>query len=103
MLLTETAILESLASYRIPEHMRPGVVAYLLDGYPPSHFLRAVLEGNLFDAYARADDENADAMPQWVRFIWNQAPAAAWGSPATIDAWMERRRAERETVQGESD
>ena len=68
------------------------VKLYILKGFPPGSFLTAVLCNDLREAFACADDENAAAMRDWVRFFYNCAPAGCWGSPDRFQAWMAARR-----------
>ena len=50
----------------IPEHMMASLKAYIMEGRPVGHFLTAVLSNNLFEAFSRADDENASVMRDYV-------------------------------------
>lgn len=73
----------------IPWHMHGAVKRYIMDGVQPGSFLTAVLENDLFGAYGRADLVNAKALPEYVQFIYSYAPAACWGSPSKVKAWIE--------------
>lgn len=73
----------------IPPRMRVPLCAYLAEGQRVGHFLTAVLSNNLCDACSRADDENILLLPNYVRFLHNYAPSAAWGSPEKVKAWIE--------------
>lgn len=75
-------------SHMIPAYMVGAVKRYLMKGIPPGSFLTAVLCNDLREAFARADDENAAAMHDWVRFFYNYAPSGSWGSPDRFAAWM---------------
>ncbi|HUT57411.1 MAG TPA: hypothetical protein VNA25_06010 [Phycisphaerae bacterium] len=57
---------------------------------PTGGFLRAVLENDLMVACERADDMNIRHLPGIVRFIYNQLPIGAYGSPKKILAWLAR-------------
>ena len=72
----------------IPGHMWGAVQRYFLNGIPPGHFLSAVLSNDLIEAFARADDENARAMEQWCKFLYNYAPRGSYGSPDRFRAWL---------------
>lgn len=72
----------------IPPHMWGAVQRYYLHGIPPGNFLTAVLSNDLMEAFGRADDENSDAMRQWVQFLYNYAPRGGHGSPENVRAWM---------------
>ncbi len=53
-------------------------------------FLQAVLENNLMEAFARADDENVVGMYDIVKYVYNNVPIACYGSPAKIQAWLKQ-------------
>ena len=72
----------------IPEHMHDAVRGYILEGWRPGDFLRAVLSNNLKEAVGRADEENQRALVGWVRFLYNYAPGPCWGTPERVDEWM---------------
>lgn len=55
----------------------------------PGDFLTAVLCNDLFEAFGRADDENAAAMRQICKYIYNEVPSRCWGSRERVAAWLE--------------
>lgn len=63
---------------------------YLDLGWVPGGFVMAVLENDLTQAIARADDQSARILPDLVRWLYNEAPAPSWGSPAKVRAWLAR-------------
>ena len=71
----------------IPVHMHGAMERYIQNGILPGSFLEAVLSNNLRDAVARADDINRDALPDYVRFLYNHAPSFCWGSPEAVEEW----------------
>lgn len=73
---------------------------YIEDGYPTNHFLRAVLENDLMEALARADDANFAALEAYCAWLRTYAPAASHGTPDRVAAWIARRglRDERQTA-----
>ena len=78
-----------LANCQVPDHCRDGLVDYFSLRHLPGGFLTAVLENNLMEAFGRADDTNRSTMFNYVDFLYNYAPAPAWGSPAKVLAWVE--------------
>ena len=58
-------------------------------GVPTGDFLKAVLSNDLFDAYARADRENINDLPEIVQYIFNELPMKSWGSREKVEAWIE--------------
>ena len=73
----------------IPERMRGGLRRYIENGIPPGGFLSAVLCNDLRGAVERGDDENQMILHQYIRFLYNYAPAQCWGSEAKFKAWVE--------------
>lgn len=61
----------------IPEHMRGGMLRWILYGIPPGHFLQAVISNDLFGAFSRADDVNAARVQEYCIFLQNYAPIGA--------------------------
>ena len=74
---------------RLPEHLRPGLRAYLLERQPVGAFLRAVLVNDLHGAVSRADDESYPALREIVAFVHMHAPAPSHGSFEAYTAWIE--------------
>ncbi len=78
----------------IPPHLWGGIRDYLLDHQPVGGFLTAVFENDLMRACCNADYGSAQALPGLARWLMNEAPAGAFGSPAAVRAWL-RGRADR--------
>ena len=72
----------------LPERMHGGLVRYILHGIPPGHFLTAVLKGDLFAAFGRADEENRYLIWRYVQFLHNFAPIGCFRSPENFDGWV---------------
>ena len=62
---------------------------YVNDHIPTGDFLRAVLSNNLIESFAHADDENARAMHEITKYIYNMMPSRCWDSPEKVEAWLE--------------
>lgn len=75
-------------NWSIPERMMPALERYINDHLPPGDFLNAVLENNLREACAYADDENLENLPAFVAYLYNEAPGRCWGSPEAVTAWL---------------
>ena len=73
----------------IPAHMRDSLLAYIYDGRPGGDFLMAVLSNDLEEAVARADDANLCLIVHYVRFLYNHAPRACWGSVEAVARWLD--------------
>jgi hypothetical protein len=75
---------------RIPEHMRGGMLRWIEHGIYPGGFLTAVLENDLVGAVSRADHINIHRIPDYVRYLFNDAPSDCWGGPDEVRAWHEQ-------------
>ena len=69
---------------------KDGLLRYAKEGIPTGGFLRAVLENDLMEAFARADRQNTDDMEEIVSFVYNDLPSACHGSPEIVKKWLER-------------
>lgn len=74
----------------IPDRMYDALLRYVNNGIAPGDFLTAVLNNDLKEACARADDENRQLIYEYVKFLYNQAPSGCWGSPECVRAWVKR-------------
>ncbi len=86
--MTPATLLDKLIG--VPGGLHEGLIEYILFGRRTGSFLRAVLENNLYQACARADDDNRYRLYDIVFFLTNYAPGDCWQSPATVDAWIAR-------------
>jgi hypothetical protein len=78
----------------IPERMRGGMIRYVNAGILPGDFLVAVITNDLKEAVGRADDENVQLIPLYVRWFYNQAPSPCWGLPKRLREWVQERQEE---------
>lgn len=74
--------------HAIPHHMIGGLYRYIEHRIPPGDFLMVVLSNDLKEACGRADDTNIKIIPNYVRFLYNDAPSQCWGSPEKVRAWL---------------
>lgn len=72
----------------VPEHLRDGLRSYILQGLPPGGFLSAVLEHDLFQSFARADDESRAGLFGLVSWIYNHAPGGCHGNREKVTEWI---------------
>lgn len=75
----------------IPHTLHEGLVEYVLVGRPVGHFLTAMLEGDLYQACARADERSRHAMYSIVFWLVNYTPNSCFGSPERVREWIERK------------
>jgi hypothetical protein len=78
-----------------------GLRRYIEQGIGPGHFLSALLSNNLRASVERADDINRRAIVDYVKFLYNYAPAGAGGSPEKFEAWIARSDLGMPDVAGE--
>jgi hypothetical protein len=72
----------------VPKTLREGLIEYFAVRRPTGSFLRAVLENNLRDAALRADPVNRFCLGELALVLYHCCPAAAWGSPWAVGAWL---------------
>ena len=77
--------------YNIPVHTQRIISDYVEHRYHPGGFIEAVLSNDLFGAVARADKDNLAALPEIVKFIYNQTPSNCWGSKAIVWQYLESK------------
>ncbi len=77
----------------IPRGSKAGIDCYVDNGVPTGSFLYAVLSNDLFEAIARADDENQLALATICRYIDNYTPSTCHGSPEKVRDWFKFHRA----------
>ena len=90
----EVADMLDVARRNDPMWCPPEIVESLLRYWhrriPTGGFLQAVLENDLVEACARADDDNIRHLPGIVSFCYNQLPGNSWHSRENVQAWLAR-------------
>ncbi len=71
--------------------------SYVNYGTPPGSFIQALLENDLVQSFARADNSNIRDMFNIVNYLYNNVPITCRGSKEVISDWIEHKRKERET------
>lgn len=79
--------LHPLDPARIPPAIRAGLARYANAGIRPGDCMYAVLAGDLFAAWARADPDTWEAMPAILTFIINDLGAPC-GDYLVVDRWI---------------
>jgi len=92
----KVTMLKKLEATQIPGRMHDSLVRWVTEGRVSGHFLTAVLTNDLKEAVARADDENANALRDYVLFLYNNVPAGCFGSPERVTRWADMWEAYRE-------
>lgn len=74
---------------KVPTRYMEGAVRrYIESGIPGGSFLTALFSNDLIEAFVHADADNAEAMRDWTRFLYNEVPRDAWGSPDIVKDWI---------------
>lgn len=79
-------------------HIKDSLERYLNHGIMPGGFLTAVLSNDLTGAFSHADHINYDLIGHIVKFLYNEFPIDAWGSPENVSAWVQMRKDENTNV-----
>lgn len=82
-----------------PEHTKLAIDNWVQKGWWPGSFVEAVLQNNLFEAIAYADDINRVSLVGITRYVYNDIPSPAWGSRETMLHWAEALRVKEEARQ----
>jgi hypothetical protein len=78
------------SEFKIPDHLKSGIVAYVAKGQRPGHFLSAVFCNDLFGAMKMADGTSRDAIHSITMLIYNVFPAECHGSEKAFEKWLEQ-------------
>lgn len=75
------------------EHFQNGtesLKAYITDKRYLGSFLEAIVSNDLKESVARADDVNITLIPDFVKWLYNNAPIGSWGSKANYVNWLKK-------------
>lgn len=75
----------------IPQATKDSLDRYVNEGIMPGSFLRAVLTNDLASAVFQADSKNLAALKDIMLYIYNEVPANAWGSTATVVDYAQQK------------
>lgn len=75
----------------IPAHTKAALDRYVNDRILPGGFLTAVLTNDLFGAVGYADSTNLAALPDIVRYVYNELPSGCWGSRDVMWKWINEK------------
>jgi hypothetical protein len=74
----------------IPEHCADSLAGYITRDYKNvGGFLTALLSNNLKATFAMADDKNIGLVYNYLKFLYNYAPAGCWGSMEKVENWIQ--------------
>lgn len=71
----------------MPEHLRGGMVRWILFGIHPGQFLTSVLQNDLFGALRNGDEISQRSLRGIGMFLYNYAPSACYGSQSKVSDW----------------
>lgn len=75
---------------KAPENMQGGLRRYFERGVAAGGCLMAILENDLMQAFARADNETMRNMHGIVQWLYNEAPIGSYGSKELVRKWIEK-------------
>jgi len=75
---------------RIPEHMMESIKGYTEHHTPVGDFLSGVICNDLIRACRTADSTSIQIIPAYVRWFYNNAPSACWGSKEKVNNWLDQ-------------
>ena len=75
-----------------------GLIRYVRFGILPGSGIRAVLEGNLFQAKRSLDSYNWEHLADIVDVVQYTLPQSSYGSREIVKAWIEMPDSEREAL-----
>lgn len=79
---------ESLDRCGIPEYMHGAIVRFYENGIRPGSFLEAVIDNDLREACACADETNRRALFNYVQWFYSHAPSGTWGFAGAVDGYI---------------
>lgn len=74
------------------EEIKESLKRYVEYKIPTGGFLQSVLENNLFEAIARADDINRYRIHKICKYIYNKLPSNCWGSKSIVEEWLQNNK-----------
>ena len=72
------------------EDIKETLDRYVNHQIPTGGFLQAVLENDLKEACARADDINRYRLFEIVQYCYNEIPSICWGTPEKVSKWLNK-------------
>lgn len=76
----------------IPQRTIDTIDNYVLHGLEPGGFVTAVLCNDLAGAVGTADRENLAALPDIVKYVYNECPSDCWGNQNKVNAYFKKIR-----------
>ena len=82
---------DEMARLNVPEHLREGLVRYLVSRIRPGSFLCAVIADDAAEVLHRAaSDLTVADLAALASFLLQVAPVECWGSYEALERWLDR-------------
>ena len=78
---------------KLPQHMVPGLVRYILWGIRPGDFMASMLSGDLFGCLRKADDVNKHSLHAYAIFLYSHAPTDCFENVHNVSDWINQKGA----------
>lgn len=88
---------DALITEDIPGYMHSAIIDYYEKGYQPGGFLTALINNDLRETFARADDTNIRHIRNYIMWFYNFAPGGTWGYPDAVETWINSAEFKRES------
>ena len=82
-------LLTSMKDFGVPDHCQRSLAQYIINHKPVGHFLTHLLCNDLTQTFLSSDHINANAVKNYVMFLYNVPPSACWGSPERVTNWLD--------------
>jgi hypothetical protein len=89
--MDEHELRKEFDDHGVPEHLRDGLLRYVLNHVPTGGFLQAVISNDLHEALLRADEKSEAGLLGVVAWCHWNLPGGAYGSPERYKAWLRAR------------
>lgn len=77
--------------YQIPDYILASIKRYTHNRIAPGGFLYAVLSNNLFESFGRSHTTSLEALPEIIKYLYNEVPMACWGSSKKVEDWLSEK------------
>lgn len=72
----------------VPDHLRPGLLAYVVSGVEPGSMIRSMLMNDCLGVVSRMDTRTAIGLKPTMTFIATYLPGPAWGDRHAVNRWI---------------
>lgn len=86
--LWRASLAATLEMRAVPDHLREGLIGYVVDRRPVGSALTAILESDLLSTWRWGDEETRAGIWAIVGWLYQEVPADCWGSAQARRAWL---------------